>query len=370
MKTNLYNKKLHEKLRNLKDKKPREYWNLLNPKKRKINNAININPLHDHFKSLGEQPNSGDINICADDIPDEGDEILNNDFTTIEINKLINKLKNNKSSGIDNITNEFLKHSPENYKKLLVKLFNVILKTGIIPSEWSISFISPIYKNKGEKSDPNNYRGISIISCLGKLFTALINERLTKFADINDIIGEEQAGFRAGYSTQDHIFTLHAIIESYLNQLNNIPTKKRPYLYCAFIDYQKAFDLVDRQCLWTKLLACNIKGRIMKLIFNLYQNTKACVKLNNKLSKSFNCNVGVRQGDNLSPLLFAIFLNDFEQFISTKYSGLDALNKLYSKAATNDEILTLLKLYVLLYADDTIIMAESPNETATLPKCC
>ena len=362
MKTNLYNKNLHEKLRNLKDKKPREYWNLLNPKKRKINNAININPLHDHFKSLGEQPNSGDINICADDIPDEGDEILNNDFTTIEINKLINKLKNNKSSGIDNITNEFLKHSPENYKKLLVKLFNVILKTGIIPSEWSISFISPIYKNKGEKSDPNNYRGISIISCLGKLFTALINERLTKFADINDIIGEEQAGFRAGYSTQDHIFTLHAIIESYLNQLNNIPTKKRPYLYCAFIDYQKAFDLVDRQCLWTKLLACNIKGRIMKLIFNLYQNTKACVKLNNKLSKSFNCNVGVRQGDNLSPLLFAIFLNDFEQFISTKYSGLDALNNLYSKAATNDEILTLLKLYVLLYADDTIIMAESPNE--------
>ena len=220
MKTNLYNKNLHDKLRNLKDKKPKEYWNLLNPRKHKINNSINISHLHDHFRSLGEHPNTEDINICVEDIPDEGDEILNNDFTIIEIHKLINKLKNNKSSGMDNIINEFLKYSPENYKKLLVKLFNIILKTGIIPTEWCISFISPIYKNKGEKSDPNNYRGISIISCLGKLFTALINERLTKFADLNEIIGEEQAGFRAGYSTQDHIFTLHAIIETYLNQIN------------------------------------------------------------------------------------------------------------------------------------------------------
>ena len=100
----------------------------------------------------------------------------------------------------------------------------------------------------------------------------------------------------------------------------------------------------------------------MKLIFNLYQNTKACVKQNNKLSQSFNCNIGVRQGDNLSPLLFAIFINDFEKFLSEKCKGLDSLNNLFTNVATNDEILTMLKLYVLLYADDTIIMAEGPNE--------
>ena len=203
----MYNKILHEKLRNLKNKKPKEYWDLINPKKRKINNSIDLNSLCDHFRLLGEQPNAGNINICAVDIPDDGDETLNSDFTFIEINKLINKLKNNKSSGIDNIINEFLKYSPVNYKKLLVKLFNIILRTGIIPTEWCISFISPIYKNKGEKNDPNNYRGISIISCLGKLFTALINERLTKFADLNEIIGDEHAGFRTGCSTQGHIFT-------------------------------------------------------------------------------------------------------------------------------------------------------------------
>merc|ERR1711915_292723 len=105
-----------------------------------------------------------------------------------------------------------------------------------------------------------------------------------------------------------------------------------------------------------------IEGKIMKLMFNLYQNTKACVKHNNKLSQSFSCNIGVRQGDNLSPLLFAIFLNDFESFLSTKYQGLNSLNNLYHNVSTNDEIFTLLKLYVLLYADDSIIMAEGPNE--------
>ena len=85
------------------------------------------------------------------DISNEGDEILNNDFTPIEIHKLINNLKNNKQCGIDNVINEGLKHSPESYKTLITDLFNVILKTGIIPSDWCISFISPIFKNKGSK---------------------------------------------------------------------------------------------------------------------------------------------------------------------------------------------------------------------------
>ena len=100
----------------------------------------------------------------------------------------------------------------------------------------------------------------------------------------------------------------------------------------------------------------------MKLIYNLYQNTKACIKLNNKLSNSFNCNIGVRQGDNLSPLLFSLFINDFEEYLSVKYNGLSRLNNLYTEIIQDDEFVAFLKLYILLYADDTIIMAETQNE--------
>ena len=100
----------------------------------------------------------------------------------------------------------------------------------------------------------------------------------------------------------------------------------------------------------------------MKVIFNMYQETKACIKLNNKLSNSFNCNIGVRQGDNLSPLLFALFINDFEAYLSPKYDGLISLNNLHQDATANDEFETFLKLYILLYADDTIVMAEDEIE--------
>ena len=357
-KRNIYNRNMHKELRDYKSNKPKDYWNMLNQKKNNPNHSLTENAAYNHFKLISEVPINDNDELVAPDISDEGDEILNNDFTPIEIHKLINKLKNNKSCGIDNVINEFIKHSPDSYKSLLTDLFNVVLKTGIIPSDWCISFISPIFKNKGSKKDPDNYRGISIISCIGKLFTALINERLTKFVDLNEIIGEEQAGFRSGYSTQDHIFTLHAIIDIYLNKLCN----NRKRLFCAFIDYSKAFDLVDRASLWTKLIACNINGKIMKLIYNIYQNTKACVKLNNTISHSFRCNIGVRQGDNLSPLLFALFINDFEEFLSLKYDGLCSLNNLFTNVSTYDEILTYLRLYILLYADDTIIMAENPYQ--------
>ena len=80
-------------------------------------------------------------------------------------------------------------------------LFNVILATGIIPDEWSKGLINPIYKGKGSQKSANNYRGITLLSCMGKLFTSVLNNRLTIFLNRRGILGEEQAAFRAGYCT-------------------------------------------------------------------------------------------------------------------------------------------------------------------------
>ena len=111
-----------------------------------------------------------------------------------------------------------------------VSLFNLILKTGIIPDEWAVGQIKPIYKNKGPISDPNNYRPITILSCLNKLFTSVLNDRLTHYLDENEILSENQAGFRKSYSTSDHIFSLHALIE-----IMKLEKKKTILVICRFL---------------------------------------------------------------------------------------------------------------------------------------
>ena len=129
------------------------------------------------------------------------------------------------------------------------------------------------------------------------------------------------------------------------------------------MDYKKAFDLVNRSALWSKLISNGINGKVMNVIYNLYHNAKSCVRVNNNTSSLFNCNVGVRQGENLSPLLFALFLNDLESTLrNDNVRGLDFVNDLIMKNLSNDDIEMWLRLYILLYADDTIILAESSDD--------
>ena len=94
-------------------------------------------------------------------------------------------------------------------------------------------------------------------------------------------------------------------------------------LYCAFVDYRKAFDMIDRSSLWQKLLKLNIKGKVLNVIINAYNGAKSCVKLNRSMSDYFSCNIGVRQGENLSPLLFAIYLNDLETYFVGNCNGIN-----------------------------------------------
>ena len=217
---------------------------------------------------------------------------------------------------MDSITNEFLKAALDSdiFLTLLTNYFNLVLFSGVVPESWTVGVIKPLFKNKGSINDPNNYRGITLLSCCGKLFTSLINNRLTKYFDQKNTIGEEQAGFRADHSVTDHIFVLHSIIEIFLS------LKKR--LYCIFIDYEKAFDLVNRTFLWQKLLSTGVGGKVLMVVKDMYKKAKSCVQWKCKMSDYFSCSAGVRQGENLSPLLFSIYLNDLRTFVDKHVDGL------------------------------------------------
>ena len=134
---------------------------------------------------------------------------------------------------------EILKHTyPYCSSFILNALNNVFKKTHTFPSEWTSSAIIPIHK-KGDTNSCDNYRSIWLTSLFSKIYTAVLDKRLGVFTNTNNIIPEEQAGFREGYSTIDHIFSLYAMIQKQF-------TKDRK-LYVCFVDYKKAFDSVNRE---------------------------------------------------------------------------------------------------------------------------
>ncbi len=342
-----YTNTLNENLKTLKKRNAKCYWNIIKKHTQaKTTHEIPFDSLTTHFKHLNEvDPAESTVN----DINPEN-EFINQPFSQDEVNRAIRKIKNGKACGPDDIYPEFIKYAPAEATEVFTDLFNLVLKTGNVPDAWATAIINPIHK-KGSYSDPNNYRGISLISCLGKLFTALLNDRLSNYLESSGTIGNEQAGFRQGFSSNDHILVLHALISLYLNN-----GKK---LHCAFIDYEKAFDTVNRSKLWQKVMSSDINGKIFNVVKNLYKKAKAQVRVGGSLSSSFKCSVGVRQGDNLSPLLFAIFVNDFETHLRQQCDGLSFAADQVRSTLSDDDVEVFLRLYTLLYADDTILLAET-----------
>ena len=209
--------------------------------------------------------------------------------------------------------------------------------------DWAISHIVPIHKT-GSKSDPSNYRGISLLSCLGKVFLSVLNNRLLKFSVDQNILSESQLGFRKGNRTSDAHIIIHNLIDKYCKKNN---TK----IYSCFIDLSKAFDSVPRDILLKKLLNFGVKGNFFNIIRSIYSNDMACMKINNKCTKPFVINQGVRQGCVLSPLLFNIFISDLAK----------KLNSVDEKLAVDE-----FKLNSIFWADDIVLFAKSDKKLSEM----
>lgn len=260
----------------------------------------------------------------------------------------INKLKNNKATGLDGIANEILKLLPDNWQNYTLNLFNRVLETETCPTDWSKAILSMIYK-KGSVTDPANYRRIALINHTTKLFTSILRNRLEKWAETNKIIPECQFGFRRNRSCTDAIFTLITTIQLQLR------LKKRE-VYCLFVDFKRAFDTIPHEELWNKLVHLNISNKIINVIQSLYEQARVQVRQGSERSEEFEVTEGVLQGESMSALLFVLYIYDIEKFFrNKKLQGL-------SINGTTD-------LLLLLYADNTAILAYSHVDLAKKIKC-
>ena len=333
------------KMNELRNKKPKEFWKIFRRKKPSPKHDISDDEFYQYFKRLTSE-STDTINEQASDFMQNFDssarettfESLDEHITQAEIQKAINGLSSNKSCGADNILNEYFISAASVLLKPLELLFNKILDSGNFPTDWSTGIIVPIHK-KGDINDPNNYRGITLVSCFAKLFTSVLNNRLKQWAIQYDIITDAQFGFKSDHSTIDAIFILKHLIDIHI--------QSKEKLYCAFIDLKKAFDSVSRLSLWYKLIHSGVDGKMLRIIRSLYQDVKLKVKGLTSLSDMLNCDLGLLQGEIMSPILFSMFLTDVEMQLAD--NGNDGI--------TLDQ----LTLYLLLFADDAVIFSETPE---------
>ena len=246
-----------------------------------------------------------------------------------EVEIAVASLKKGKSAGVDNIPAELVQAGGETMIDVLTEICNRIWRTGEWPTPWTQSLIITLPK-KGNLQLCQNYRTISLISHSSKVMLKVILNRLKPQAE--EIIAEEQAGFRAGRSTTEQIFNLRILCEKYLQHQQN--------LYHVFIDFKKAFDRVWHAALWATMRKYNISANLVRTIEQLYDKATSADQMNGSIGEWFRTTVGVRQGCLLSPTLFNIFL---ERIMS------DALEEHDGKVSIGGRNITNLR-----FADDII----------------
>lgn len=293
---------------------------------------MNLNDLKEHFQNiLNPVVNIKSFSYAE---PFREVEMLDRNFSITELGNVLRRIKNNKAPGIDRIPNEYFKNAPDEFREKLLKVYNSIY-SGNMPSSFRKSIIFPLFK-KGDPSDVANFRGISFMDAVMKIYCAMLLDRLNSWKEEKNIICENQAGFRKQHSTVDHIFTLFSIVK-----LRFLKKKK---LYVFFVDFKTAFDGISRNALFYKLYALGLSTKFIQTIKSMYEGSCSAVWDGQRLSDWFNTNSGVKQGCVLSPALFALFINDLASCVGG--------------GTTVGEIL----INVLMFADDIVLIAESPVE--------
>jgi hypothetical protein len=232
--------------------------------------------------------------------------VLNVTFCAAEVIKGIESLRRGKST-VCLLSLEALRLAAPQLAGCIAALFNACATAGSLPEEWALCTVTPIHKG-GDAADAGNYRGIAVGSLLAKLYASLLNIRLTSWTETNLLRARGQAGFRKGYRTADQVFVLRTLIEA--ARLHKDP------LFACYVDFKKAYDTVPRSLLWQKMHdQLGISGLFLTAMQALYASVPMAVSSAEGLSEVFHSHLGLKQGCPLSPLLFGIYIDDFERVV-------------------------------------------------------
>ena len=302
----------------------KESWQIINQLLNKRSQSTNIvslkdcsqsiydkqgisNKMNEYFCSIGEKL-AADIDVTSN--PLLSNEIIINDggrifdFCSInerKIQEAISKINIKKSFGYDNISGYFLKLAFPLISKTLALIFNASIETSTFPDIWKVARVTPIYK-EGEKSDKSNYRPISVLPVLSRIFEKLIYDQLYQYLDGSGFLTSDQSGFRPLHSTAT---CLLKCTDDWYSGMD-----KGHLTGLISIDLKKAFDTVDHKILCQKLEHYGVTGRELSWFNSYLSNRKQYCRINGMDSNIKEIEVGVPQGSCLDPLLFLVYIND------------------------------------------------------------
>ena len=296
---------------------PKSFFSYINSARRsrssigpfKIDNKLVVNPkeqadaLNEYFKSV--------FTRCDVDSPPKekltGISIIDEvEFNEECIKEEIGRLRKFSAPGPDNVTNHLLFELCDQIAGPLAVLFSKSLEHGKIPDDWRMSNVTPIYKLKGSKSQPGNYRPVSLTSNVCKLMEKVVNRALSKHLE-NGVLRNSQHGFRKGRSCQTNLIEFYDKVTGWMDDGNCVDV--------LFLDFKKAFDKVDHSRLMVKLEAAGVQGNLWRWLKDWLTGRRQRVVVGGESSDWLPVESGVPQGTVLGGPLFDVYVDDIDLII-------------------------------------------------------
>ena len=324
-----------------------EVWEIVNKdrrKKRRVNEGIRMEEWKEYFMCLLGGVETRVVRGDERKDRESGRREVEQGISKEEVRKVVSKLKVGKAGGLDGIPNEVWRWGGRRLEEWIGGFLNRVWRGEEWPENWKEGVVVPIVK-KGEGKQVKEYRGITLMPTLYKVYAKILAERLKEEIEEKGIIPENQAGFRNKRGTIDNIFVLNYVV-------NRSVDKKGGKLVALFVDLKAAFDSVDRGILIKTMRERGIREGLIERVEGLLRETKSRVRVGEETEEEFWTGRGVRQGCPLSPLLFNLLISDLEEVMGrVKWGGVKVGG---------------VKVCTLAYADDLVLIAEDEDQMRSM----